>query len=989
MSHTTGHDIGRGRCAHAAARPVLSVGLLLAVAGGTVSAGVDCDGDGIPDPAQTYIWRSTLPTGAAWENPANWASPDGGVPGVTDLAVFDGASGLGLPPYTAFLNGFTPVKGLDVLDVDTTIRLGGNRLSVVGQVEGCRELFVGGALGSTLTIDGQGGTLSTRRVRVGDQGPSSLKIGDAFHEHISQSPLVIGSAGEGSLEYTSSTLIHDGSLTIADKVGSRGEVVASAGSLLAFGVEVGASLLIGNEGRGSLLVTDGSVIQNGTSPTGVSIALGFAPGSDGQLRLPDGDVTHWMPVTMFRIGVAGEGLFEIGDTVTVDMPTPNAVLIAEGRESLGEARVLGGGLWRLDAPALEVGLGGSGRLTLGEGGVADVAGVVRASKDGTVRGSGTVLGTVVLRGGAVRPSAQFATTGARQQLRITGNLVFSAPRPGVSEEDTGRLIFTLRSPDPSETMSVAVDGEAVLGGTLRVRVNPGVEPEIGVLYPAVESGQLTGRFAAVQSPAASADLIAQAVYPGDGNAYVRFDTSTVPGPDLDPPVVFGISAPFRDGKLEDVNKDGFPDLVAPFDVGGGGPGRLLVAFNQGVGSGGQWNGFDVEFSTFSTAGVNPVSIDLGDMNQDGLPDVVVANRDESAQQIRILLNDPSNLGDFSTLDNRSVTLPGSPVDLTLADINGSGRLDIVSVYDPFFTRGSGGGINTSEDDGGGGFDDSDGDTGDDPGSVDSMGGAVQPNGIAATSKSESSVYTYGTGAASGSSAAPRGLFPLVQLQRLPAGRDPEDLFTADLNGDGLDEIITSDALSGSISVQIATSGDEGMTIYGPGISLRASEAEGGGQPESVVAVDLNGDSRLDIAYIASNENGGRRVFGIVNLGRDDSEQTLLFSRPRQLDVDGASGPAPTILAVADVDQNGRDDLVSLAGLGAEGAQGVSAYLAAGTPCNAADLALPFGVLDLSDLNVFVAAFVSQDLVADIAPPFGILDLSDVNAFVGAFVAGCP
>ncbi len=47
------------------------------------------------------------------------------------------------------------------------------------------------------------------------------------------------------------------------------------------------------------------------------------------------------------------------------------------------------------------------------------------------------------------------------------------------------------------------------------------------------------------------------------------------------------------------------------------------------------------------------------------------------------------------------------------------------------------------------------------------------------------------------------------------------------------------------------------------------------------------------------------------------------------------------------------------------------------------------VLDLGDLQAFIAAFTTGDLAADIAAPFGVLDLADVQAFIAAFTAGCP
>ena len=58
-------------------------------------------------------------------------------------------------------------------------------------------------------------------------------------------------------------------------------------------------------------------------------------------------------------------------------------------------------------------------------------------------------------------------------------------------------------------------------------------------------------------------------------------------------------------------------------------------------------------------------------------------------------------------------------------------------------------------------------------------------------------------------------------------------------------------------------------------------------------------------------------------------------------------------------------------------------------CNVADIAEPFGVLDLADLQSFVAAFLGQQPDADVAPPFGVYDLADLQLFVQTFLGGCP
>ncbi len=58
------------------------------------------------------------------------------------------------------------------------------------------------------------------------------------------------------------------------------------------------------------------------------------------------------------------------------------------------------------------------------------------------------------------------------------------------------------------------------------------------------------------------------------------------------------------------------------------------------------------------------------------------------------------------------------------------------------------------------------------------------------------------------------------------------------------------------------------------------------------------------------------------------------------------------------------------------------------PCNPADVAEPFGVLDLSDVGVFVLAFVQQAPAADLNQD-GVFDLNDINLFVTSFKEGCP
>ncbi|USN98376.1 MAG: hypothetical protein H6810_09365 [Phycisphaeraceae bacterium] len=58
------------------------------------------------------------------------------------------------------------------------------------------------------------------------------------------------------------------------------------------------------------------------------------------------------------------------------------------------------------------------------------------------------------------------------------------------------------------------------------------------------------------------------------------------------------------------------------------------------------------------------------------------------------------------------------------------------------------------------------------------------------------------------------------------------------------------------------------------------------------------------------------------------------------------------------------------------------------PACDADLAAPFGVLDMADILAFVSAFAAEDAAADFAAPEGLFDLRDVIEFINQYFAGC-
>ena len=102
----------------------------------------------------------------------------------------------------------------------------------------------------------------------------------------------------------------------------------------------------------------------------------------------------------------------------------------------------------------------------------------------------------------------------------------------------------------------------------------------------------------------------------------------------------------------------------------------------------------------------------------------------------------------------------------------------------------------------------------------------------------------------------------------------------------------------------------------------------------------------------------------------------------------ATGVFPISVAIGDFDGDGTPDL-AVTNFFSNTVSVLLNQCGASGPCNAADLAEPFGILDLADILAFVTAFGAEDPIADFAPPFGVFDLADILGFVTAFQDGCP
>jgi hypothetical protein len=122
-----------------------------------------------------------------------------------------------------------------------------------------------------------------------------------------------------------------------------------------------------------------------------------------------------------------------------------------------------------------------------------------------------------------------------------------------------------------------------------------------------------------------------------------------------------------------------PAAVVSADFQGAGGADFAVA-NQGANSVSVFLNRNDGSGTFQAprsfpAGTSPADIVAGDLNGDGLPDLVVTN--SNASTVTILFNNPANPGAFGAPVTLSLAA-NSPRNVRLADMTGDGDLDIIT-----------------------------------------------------------------------------------------------------------------------------------------------------------------------------------------------------------------------------------------------------------------------------------------------------------------------
>lgn len=391
-----------------------------------------------------------------------------------------------------------------------------------GKVESRACTYLGDApdTAGRLVVDG-GGMFTTDTLVVGSQGTSAVEVPQG---HLTAGHLIMAGGADATATITVENV---GTLHFkeAADVGVRGQAELRLTNVaIATGGDPGASavslLVLGRESgaQGQLFIEDHSLFQNSDAVVGLDGDGSIAIGSNGSAEIR-------------RIWIGGH-LEGTSGTGTVSVMGAGSKLEAQriwvGRGEMGILGALDGGLIR----AGQITLYGDGVTTTGTGGtirapILQVGGgqpaapkqaaLMAAHQDATGE-QGVVTDTLLLVGEGAALEVDALLFGPGGVIGGPGTFPSALTNTGVvspgdsagagrfavagayTQAASGLLEIDLGGTGEGDYDVLQVTGQAVLGGTLRIKLTGGFIPQPGDAFEIVRAGSITGVFEIVELP---------------------------------------------------------------------------------------------------------------------------------------------------------------------------------------------------------------------------------------------------------------------------------------------------------------------------------------------------------------------------------------------------------------------------------------------------------------------------------------------------------
>jgi hypothetical protein len=289
--------------------------------------------------------------------------------------------------------------------------------------------------------------------------------------------------------------------------------------------------------------------------------------------------------------------------------------------------------------------------------------------------------------------------------------------------------------------------------------------------------------------------------------------------------------------------------------------------------------------TLNSGGTSPAAVVSGDFNGDNIIDLAVANKTGGVVSVLPGLGN----GNFGSPINTTLPAGSTPTALGVGDFNGDGKLDLL-VADPGSSAvrvllGTGNGTFT-------------------PGQVisfpaGSMPGSLAVGDINRDGKLDFVAVTSATGVFTSYLGNGDGTFTAT-VTSLPVGTNPQDVVLADVTGDGLLDALVAVTGSDRVAVMINNSIVPGNYTAGTSVNLTA-----GSGPVSIATGNFDTGATVDFA-VANLTAGNVQTFFGTGTGLFTPGQTINVgstSLPTGIVAASFSGAVTPDLAVADAGAN--------------------------------------------------------------------------------------